>query len=91
MKTIKTSKLIEQENIASSITVSPCSNFYVAEYFLKSKTPKGKGMVKKFIFDKIIEDVDIPDVGNHTVKHLGYKTYQHFKSKSGFYINFYKN
>lgn len=94
MKTIKTSKLIEQENIAHSITISPVvGRGFVIEYFLKSLTKSGKQrrLPKKVYVDKIIEDVEIPQISNRSVSHLHYNIYQYYKNATtNFYINFYK-
>ncbi len=91
MKTIKTSKLIEQEKIAYSITVSPMDKMrYKITYFLREKKKNGVGRKINIKVESIIEDVKIPEISNWTVKHLGYNTYKYFK-KDGFYINFYKH
>jgi len=89
MRTIRTSKLIEQQKIANSITVSPLTNplgrfeYYEIEYFLKTRR-------KKTVFvKKIIEDVEIPQIDNRAVAHFGYGIYKYYLDK-GFYINFYQ-
>ena len=89
MGKIKTSKLISQKDIATSITVSPAGAFYVVEYFLKERNKNGSHKKKRIIVDSIVEDVEIPEISNWTVKHLGYNTYKHYKTDN-FYINFYK-
>lgn len=90
MKTIKTSKLISQENIAKSITVSPLQNGYEISYTLKEKNKSGYYKRKTVKVNNIIEDVELPVISNWTVAYLGYNTYKFFKTKSGFYINLYK-
>jgi hypothetical protein len=93
MKSIKTSKLIAQQNIADSITISPImgGHGYVIYYHLKEKTKGGKAKQKNIVVDKIEEDIIIPTISNWTVAHLGYKQYQYFApNENGFYINFYK-
>lgn len=89
MKAIRTSKLIEQQKIAHSITISPLTTplgkfqYYEIQYSLKTKK-------KKTIFvKKIIEDVEIPTIDNRTVKHLGYEVYKYYLAKE-FYINLYQ-
>lgn len=88
MKTIKTSKLIEQEKIATSITITPISTGFKIRYFLKEKTQLGIPKIRTIKVEIIEEDIEIPNVSNDTVKNL-YKTYQYYK-KGDFYINFYK-
>ncbi len=89
METIKTSKLIEQGKIARSITVSPLDKGYEIKYFLREKKANGFCRIKTVYVDIIIEDAEIPEISNGSVKHLGYNTYKHLV-KDGFYINLYK-
>ena len=89
MKTIKTSTLIGQKEIAHSITVSPDSGGYKIRYCLKEKNKKGFGRIKTIKVDNIIEDAEIPKISNWTVEHLGYKTYKYYQIED-FYINFYQ-
>lgn len=91
MKQIKTSKLIEQENIARSITVTATINGYVIEYFLKEQTPKGKFKKKTIFVDKLIEDIKF-ESGSDTVTDFHTKqgfAFTNFKN-GDFYINLYK-
>ena len=90
MKTLKTSKLIKQQDIATSITVTPIKGAgYHVQYFLKELNKKGYPKLKRILVEKIIEDVAIPEISNHTVAHLGFKVYK-FYQIDGFYINFYQ-
>lgn len=90
MKTIKTSKLIAMESIATSITVAPLeTGGYEMTIFLKEKRKDGCCRIKHVKVERIIEDTEIPQTSNWTVKHLGYNTYKYFKQPSGFYINLY--
>lgn len=92
MKTIKTSKLIQQQNIASSITIIPLEKEcgYNVRYFLKQRNSKGCFKVKNIKVDKIIEDVEIPQISNANVLHLGFHIHKYLQNPSGFYINLYK-
>jgi len=89
MKTIKTSKLIQQEAIALSITVSPIiTGGFEVKYFLKEKTKLGATKTKTIKIDEVIEDVEFP-----ILYHINYNynIYKHYKSKtSNFYINLYR-
>ena len=89
MEKIKMSKLIEQKNIAHSITISPGNNGFSIQYILKKKNKWGRSTTKTVIVSEIVEDIKIPEVGNSTVKHFGYNTYKHYVT-NGFYINYYK-
>ena len=90
MKTIKTSQLIEAEKIAHSITVAPVGNIFEVTYYLREKKKNGYCRMKTVKIDSIIEDTEIPQISNDTVKHLGYKIYKHLV-KPDFYINLYYN
>ena len=85
---MKTSKLIEQQKIATSITVSPIESGYEVKYFLRSKKKDGSYQTKTIKVKRIIEDVLIPEISNYTVNHL-YNKYQHLVLPNGFYINYY--
>lgn len=90
MKKIKTSKLIQQQKIANSITVSPLSSGgFNVFYHLKEKKEKGTARIRNIYVDAVVEDTEIPQISNDTVKHLGYNTYKHYIDGT-FYINYYK-
>ena len=90
MKNIKTSKLIAQQNIAHSITVSPNKNGgYKIRYSLKEKNKKGIRRAKTLNVECVLEDIKIPEISNDTVKHLGYDVYKCYETPE-FYINFYQ-
>lgn len=90
MKKIKTSKLIEQESIASSITVAPTEKGYEVSYSLNEQRKDGTYKRKNIMVDEVIEDVELPEISNSNVKHLGYNIYKHLVKPSGFYINLYR-
>jgi hypothetical protein len=90
MKKIKISELIAMESIASSITVSPLGDRYFVECFLKERRKNGICKKRTFVVENLIEDVQLLQVSNSTVKHLGYNTYKHLVQPSGFYINLYQ-
>jgi hypothetical protein len=92
---IKLSKLIEQEKIASSITVTPEEtpegNKYNVLYYLKEKDVKGNYKLRTVIVDEVIEDVEFKDVTNKFHIPSPFVTYKTFTNKeSGFYINLYR-
>ena len=91
MKNIKTSKIIAQEKIASSITISPVTGGYLIRYHLRETTKKGKCKIKNIVVENVIEDVVLPSISVNNVKHLGYISYQYLApNENNFYINFYK-
>jgi hypothetical protein len=89
MKTIKMSKLIEQQKFAVSITVIPAETGYKIEYFLKERKINADNRRKTIVVDEIIEDVVLPKYHNH-LTYIICNAYKHLVTPSGFYINFYQ-
>ena len=80
---MKLSKIIENPNL-KNVTISVLNpDTVVCDIFIKGKTKP----IKK-VYKKLDVDINIPDVGNENVKHLGIKKYFHLVKES-FYINLY--
>lgn len=73
--------------IASSITCTPYEDKHILKIYLRERTSKGNPRIKTTIA-KIKQDVEIPIISNHNVKHLGFNIYRYHKEPD-FYINLY--
>ena len=83
---MKLSKIINQFNKdekLSSITIDVKNQYYVCSIFRKGNK---KPILK--IYRSINIDIDIPEISNSTVAHLGIKRYRHLVTKE-YYINLY--
>ena len=83
---MKLSKIINQFNkdgLLNSITVDIRPHYVVCSIFRK-------GCKNDFlkVYKNLNVDINIPDVGNSTVAHLGIKNYRHLVTKN-YYINLY--
>lgn len=86
---MKLSKILKDQHLLHSVTISPEKSGYKIQYFFLEKTSKGVGKRKTVKVKTIDEDVSIPHTSADTVKHLGYTSYQVLK-EDNFYLNFYK-
>jgi hypothetical protein len=80
---MKLSKIINTEGLTSATIHVFEPNDVVCDYFIKGKTkPIGKR------YKSLNVDVEIPEVSNRSVKHLGIKRYFHLV-EDNYYINLY--
>ncbi len=83
---MKLSKIINQSNkdgLLNSITIDVRHQYSVCSISIKgNKYPILK------VYRAINVDIDIPEISNSTVSHLGIKRYRHLVTKE-YYINLY--
>ena len=83
---MKLSKIINQfnkEEYLSSITIDLKQQYSVCRIFIKGNE---KPILKAY--EVINIDIDIPEISNSNVAHLGIKRYRHLVTKE-YYINLY--
>ena len=83
---MKLSKIINQfnkEECLKSITIDLKQQYSVCRIFIKGNK---KSILK--IYRSINIDIDIPEISNRSVAHLGIKRYRHLVTKE-YYINLY--
>lgn len=83
---MKLSKIISQFNKderLSSITIDVRNQYSVCRIFRKGS----KNSILK-VYKNINVDIDIPEISNSTVAHLGIKRYRHLVNEK-YYINLY--
>jgi hypothetical protein len=80
---MKLSKIIDKPNL-KNVTINVLNpQTVVCDLFIVGR----KNPLKK-MYKKLDVDIEIPEIDNWTVKHLGIKKYFYLKNE-GFYINLY--
>lgn len=80
---MKLSKIIKTKNLKNTTISVIDPETIVCDLFIK-----GKEKPVKKLYKKLDVDIEIPEISNNNVKHLGVKKYYHLVN-GDFYINLY--